>query len=160
MYMDKKYFLITLSVMMAACGNPTANNQENTSALSESAEVTEVVETPDSEETIRERVIEIYSSDRNSSIYSASLNELMEKVNKLDEGAELGYFDHDLLTQAQDEVEIKEITISDITAQTATATIQTNYHPLTVKLVKENGSWKVDDVNNERSSMLEYIGNN
>ena len=84
----------------------------------------------------------------------------MEKVNKLDEGAELGYFDHDLLTQAQDEVEIKEITISDITAQTAMATIQTNYHPLTVKLVKENGSWKVDDVNNERSSMLEYIGNN
>lgn len=158
--MDKKYFLITLSGMMAACGNPTANNQEHANALSESAEVTEVVETPDSEETIRERVIEIYSSDRNSSIYSASLNELMEKVNKLDEGAELGYFDHDLLTQAQDEVEIKEISISDITAQTATATIQTNYHPLTVKLVKENGSWKVDDVNNERSSMLEYIGNN
>ncbi len=162
----KKLFYFAAIVLMCACSNgKTQENQTPDSTKVDTTKVDtikqEVVEAPalDSEDVIKKRVKEIYAAPNEKTACTRSFKALIDKTREVDarEGAEIGFFDHDILTQAQDDITIKSIKISDITATTATAKIKTNWETLTVKLVKEDGVWKVDNVNDERKLMTEYI---
>lgn len=162
----KKLFYFAAVVLMCACSNgKTQENQTPDSTKVDTTKVDtikqEVVEAPalDSEDVIKKRVKEIYASPNEKTACTRSFKALIDKTREVDarEGAEIGFFDHDILTQAQDDITIKSIKISDITATTATAKIKTNWETLTVKLVKEDGVWKIDNVNDERKLMTEYI---
>ena len=162
----KKLFYFAAIVLMCACSNgKTQENQTPDSTKVDTTKVDtikqEVVEAPalDSEDVIKKRIKEIYAAPNEKTACTRSFKALIDKTREVDarEGAEIGFFDHDILTQAQDDITIKSIKISDITATTATAKIKTNWETLTVKLVKEDGVWKVDNVNDERKLMTEYI---
>lgn len=157
----KKIVVYAALLTLCSCGGKTGSaNVVNDSLAEPKDTIAEaVVSTPatDTEETVVERVREIYNAPASPDVFTQSFNNLMAKVNKFDEGAELGYIDHDILTQAQDYATIEAISVTDITATTAIARIKTNFSLLTVSLVKENGIWKVDDVNNERKAMEKYL---
>lgn len=154
--MKKMYYIVALALV---CSCNTKNVKNADSAAADAANDS-IAETPalDTEEVIVARVREIYSSgDNDQDVFSASFRALMDKVRKYDEGAELGYIDHDILTQAQDNVQVIDIRVQDITPSTATATVTTNFAVLTVRLVKESNLWMVDDVNTERETMMKYM---
>lgn len=162
----KKLFYFAAIVLMCACSNgKTQENQTPDSTKVDTTKVDtikqEVVEAPalDSEDVIKKRVKEIYAAPNEKTACTRSFKALIDKTREVDarEGAEIGFLDHDILTQAQDDITIKSIKISDITATTATAKIKTNWETLSVKLVKEDGVWKIDNVNDERKLMTEYI---
>lgn len=118
----------------------------------------------DTKETVLENVKEIYSKandePQDMSVFTTSFNELVDKVNKVDEGAELGYIDHILLTQAQDSVGITDINVVNVTeSESNVRLVKSTGDTLRVVLKKENGAWKVDDVNDERKQMTEYCKN-
>lgn len=155
--MKKLFTLVSLACLIASC-----NNGSNTNASADAdSTIVEVEDTVvfDNPEDIEARVREIYDNFNDPDIYTSGFSALINKVREYDEstGAELGYIDHDILTQAQDVVDIRSISISDITETTAKATITTNFDPLTVQLVKENGVWCVDNVNDERERMQKYL---
>lgn len=153
----KKFLPLFFAVLVCSCGGQKNNQQARDSSTPE--DVTQLL---DSEEDIIKRINEIYKED-DPQIFSASFRELIAKVNKYDEenipDGEIGYFDYDILTQAQDDVTIESVSVSDITATTCIAHVDTGWSHLTVKLVKENGTWMVDNVNDERESMTEYLSN-
>ncbi|MCI6856993.1 MAG: YbjP/YqhG family protein [Bacteroidales bacterium] len=167
----KKLFYFAAIVLMCACSNgKTQENQTPDSTKVDTTKVDttkvdtikqEVVEAPalDSEDVIKKRVKEIYAAPNEKTACTRSFKALIDKTREIDERleGEIGFLDHDILTQAQDDITIKSIKISDITATRATAKIKTNWETLTVKLVKEDGVWKVDNVNDERKLMTEYI---
>lgn len=169
----KKLFYFAAVVLMCACSNGQTQGQQTTDTTKvdttkvDSTKVDsipqEVVEAPtlDTEEVIKKRVKEIYASPNEKTACTRSFKTLIDKAREIDErvvnDGEIGFFDHDILTQAQDKIKISDIKISDITATTSTAKIKTNWETLTVKLVKEDGVWKVDNVNDERKLMTEYI---
>lgn len=115
----------------------------------------------DSEETVLQSVKEIYAKandvPQDFSVFTSSFRSLLDRVNKVDEGAELGYLDHAILAQAQDSVGFTDFIVVDITKSRSSVRVVTSYgDTLRVELLKENGVWKVDDVNNERQQMTEY----
>lgn len=140
--------------VICSCSEPQKKSQSvNELATEESSNLA-----LDPTEVILERVKEIYFSN-NHTAFSSSFNELIEKVKKYDDGADIGYLDHDILTQAQDDIIVKGIKIENITQTTCTANIETDNNQLVVKLVKENSVWLIDDVNDERNSMNKYLEN-
>lgn len=115
----------------------------------------------DSEEEVLQSVKEIYSKandvPQDFSVFSSSFRSLLDKVNKVDEGAELGYLDHAILTQAQDSVGFTDFIVVDITKSRSNVRVVKSYgDTLRVELLKENGVWKVDNVNDERQQMEDY----
>lgn len=115
----------------------------------------------DSKETVLQSAWEIYSKanvePQDMTVFTTSFNKLVDKVSKVDEGAELGYFDHILLSQAQDDIEVADIKVVNITKDEANVrVVKSTGDTLRVVLKKEDGVWKVDDVNNERKQMTDY----
>lgn len=115
----------------------------------------------DSKETVLKSVKEIYSKandePQDMSVFTTSFNELVDRVNKVDENAELGYIDHILLTQAQEYVSITDINVVNVTeTESNVRVVKSTGDTLRVVLKKENGQWKIDDVNDERKQMTEY----
>lgn len=151
----RKIFYLAFVALMCSCGGQTNGQKSADNAEGETAEAT----TLDSEEVIGDRFVDLYSEDDDRSLYSASFNELMDKVRKFDDGAELGYFDHDIRHQAQDDVRLQNFEVSDITATSCNVDVFTSDDRYMIKLVKENDVWVIDDVNNERERMTKYLAN-
>ncbi len=87
---------------------------------------------------------------------------LYKAVQEPAEGAEIGYFDYDHWTQAQDsecpEPVIKEITVVD--AKHAVLSFLLPYEEpsdITFEYVYERDNWYIDNINNEVEEMTEYI---
>lgn len=102
-------------------------------------------------------VRDIYES-RNELDFSSSFLDIIYRVVKRDNLLGSGYLDHDILTQSRVEVEIEDVRILLLESDNAIVRITTEVGvELFVSLVSEDGIWKVDDVNDERTRMSSYL---
>lgn len=165
--MKKTLILIaTFAVCFSSCGNKTNNSTETNAQEPEPVAEVSIAPQLDSASDIEARVLELYESRKDP--YSLSFLNVINKVEEADEvlwekERSLGFIDFDILTQAQDEVAIKSVSVTDITKTTANAIVKTVWfdneirEDLNLKLVKENGVWKIDDIDDTKTAMIEYL---
>lgn len=111
------------------------------------------------EAKIKKIVRDIYTN-HNEIDFSRSFLALISRIRKADKYEDIGYLDHDILTQAQDDVNVVNVIVVDNQSTKITVKVVTSFDQvLTVKLVLEDGLWKVDNVDNEREKMNSYLRN-
>lgn len=144
----------------------------------------------DSQSVVATRVTQIYSQRKTSDdtdLYTEEFCNIIDLARAKDSlmraAGHRPYIDHDILTQTAGAATIVSVEISDITHDTAMATVTTDIlsptpggqarqsdaasdsvqqpivrrQILNLKLVKEITIWKVDDVNGEKQRMQKYI---
>lgn len=154
--MDKKTIFFTSLFALAAIvsGNaqfvlPAKNQKTSMLEQSGKGKVTD--------EKLIKIVREIYQSHREIDFSRAFLN-VIAKVRKADQNEDMGYLDHDILTQAQDDVSVvKVIVVSNQPGKASVKVVTSFEQVLNVALVLEDGLWKVDNVNGEREKMNKYL---
>lgn len=119
---------------------------------------------------VYERVKAIYGLSDSSEyddlgVYSESFDKLISDVEALDDKlissgeCELGYMNHDILSQSQDVVEFTGVTVINCNRKTAQVIVSRagSFGPITLSMVKENGNWFIDDIDFERKYMTDYL---
>ena len=158
----KHTFAFCSLFLLVACGTNTEKQEPADSVTTDTVAVVETTSMLDSEESIAKRVREIYKTGDEQSKFTASFYQLLGRLKQKDAPLEaagyLGYLDYGILTQAQDYIEVVNVSVVDITETTAVAVVKTNFETIiTLQLKKENGVWKVDNVNDERHQIECYL---